>query len=179
MSIMAPLKSGNKVYAAGIGYKGVALKLHDNQPGADVLWRGTPKTGVYCATSTPIILDDVIYGNDIRTSSLMAVDLNDGKRLWETREPTIGDNKEDRVNNGTVFPVYHEGNKLFYLFNERGDLIIAALNRAGYQEIGRASILEPTNEAFGRKVVWTMPAFALKSAFVRNDKELVRVDLAE
>lgn len=39
-------------------------------------------------------------------------------------------------------------------------------------------MLEPTNEAFGRKVVWSAPAFAMKSAFVRNDKELVRVDLA-
>jgi hypothetical protein len=38
--------------------------------------------------------------------------------------------------------------------------------------------LKPTNEAFGRDVVWTAPAFAMKSAFVRNDKELVRVDLA-
>ncbi len=179
MSIMAPQKSGNKLYVGGIGYKGALMKLSDDKPGAEILWRGTPKTGVYCATSTPVILGDVIYGNDIRTSSLMAVDLEDGKRLWETRIPTLGDNKEGRVNNGTVFLVYHEGNKLFYLFNESGDLLIAELNPRGYKEIGRAHILEPTNEAYGREVVWSMPAFALRSAFVRNDKELVRVDLAE
>ena len=45
--------------------------------------------------------------------------------------------------------------------------------------IGRSLVLKPTNEAWGRPVVWTMPAFAAKCAFVRNDKEIVCVDLAE
>jgi outer membrane protein assembly factor BamB len=179
MSIMAPQKSGDKLYAAGIGYKGFLLKLHDDKPGADVLWRGTPKTGLYCATSTPVIVDGIMYGDDIRSSSLVAVDLKDGTRLWTTREPTVGGEDDgSHVNNGTVFLVYHEGNKLFYLFNERGDLIIAELTPGGYREISRAHILEPTNEAFGREVVWTMPAFADQAAFVRNDKELVRVELS-
>ena len=38
--------------------------------------------------------------------------------------------------------------------------------------------LEPTNEAWGRKVLWSHPAFALKSVFARNDRELIRVDLS-
>ena len=32
--------------------------------------------------------------------------------------------------------------------------------------------------AFGRKVVWSHPAFANQCAFIRNDKELVCVNLA-
>jgi hypothetical protein len=39
-------------------------------------------------------------------------------------------------------------------------------------------VIEPTGTAFGRKVVWCMPAFADKKLFVRNDKELICVDLA-
>ena len=179
MSIMAPQKSGDLLYAAGIGYKGFLLKLHGDKPGADIVWRGKPKTAVYCANSTPIIIDGIIYGNDIRTSSFMAVDLEDGKRLWTTREPTVGAENEDQVNHGTVFFVYHPGNKLFYLFNEQGDLIIAEANPGGYKEISRAHILEPTNEAFGREVVWSMPAFADNAVFARNDKELIRVELGE
>lgn len=178
MSIMAPQKSGDLLYAGGIGYKGALLRLDPDEPAAEIVWRGTPKTAVYCANSTPVMLGDTIYGNDIRTSSLMAVDLADGKRLWESRLPTVGEGLEGFVNHGTVYLVYHEKNELFYLFNEQGDLIIADLSREGYREIGRAHVLEPTNEAFGREVVWSMPAFAMKSAFVRNDKELVRVDLS-
>jgi len=40
-------------------------------------------------------------------------------------------------------------------------------------------VIEQTNNAFGRKVVWSMPAFAQKKAFIRNDKELICVDLAK
>ena len=40
-------------------------------------------------------------------------------------------------------------------------------------------MIEPTGAAFGRKVVWCMPAFAGKRCYVRNDKELICVDLAK
>jgi hypothetical protein len=90
-----------------------------------------------------------------------------------------GEDDGSQVNHGTVFLVYHEGNKLFYLFSESGDLIIAELSRDGYKEISRAHLLDPTNEAFGRKVVWSAPAFADRAVFVRNDKEIVRVNLSE
>jgi hypothetical protein len=60
-----------------------------------------------------------------------------------------------------------------------GDLILAELSAEGYKEIGRQHILEPTNGAWGRKVVWSHPAFAQKSVFARNDEELIRVDLPE
>lgn len=183
MSIMAPQVSKDRVYVSGIGSKAVLVDVNDRPgggaPTASALWRPLPKHGVYCANSTPVIVEDTIYGNDIRTNSLMAVDMKDGKRLWETRKPTVGEDAQGRLNHGTVFLAYHPGNELFYLFNEQGDLIIAKLDREGYEEVGRAHIVEPTNEAFGREVVWSAPAFAAKSAFVRNDKELVRVDLSE
>jgi hypothetical protein len=57
-------------------------------------------------------------------------------------------------------------------------LIIASLSPEGYKEISRAHILEPTNTAAGRDVVWTHPAFANRNAYMRNDKELVCVDLS-
>ena len=39
-------------------------------------------------------------------------------------------------------------------------------------------ILEPTGSAAGRTIVWSHPAFANKSMYVRNDKEIVCVSLA-
>ena len=64
-----------------------------------------------------------------------------------------------------------------WLFNESGELIIAKLTPSGYEEIDRAKVIEPTNTAFGRDVVWSMPAFANKKAFIRNDEEIICIDL--
>ena len=66
----------------------------------------------------------------------------------------------------------------FFFFNERGELIIGELNEDGYTEIGRQKLLEPTTTTYGRKVIWSHPAFAQKSIFARNDSEIVRVSLA-
>ena len=48
----------------------------------------------------------------------------------------------------------------------------------GTRKKGVSSLLEPTGEAFGRKVVWAAPAFANRCLFVRNDKEIICVDLS-
>jgi hypothetical protein len=48
--------------------------------------------------------------------------------------------------------------------------------------VSRAHVLEPTGRAgFGnqvRKVLWSHPAFANRSMYARNDKEIVCVPLA-
>ena len=44
--------------------------------------------------------------------------------------------------------------------------------------MSRAKLIEPTNPVFGRKVVWSHPAYANKCVFVRNDKELACYSLA-
>ena len=70
------------------------------------------------------------------------------------------------------------GDKVF-LHNEQGDLIIADLTATGYKEISRAKLIEPTRPVQRRMTIWSHPAFAMKSVFARNDKELVRVNLAK
>ena len=57
--------------------------------------------------------------------------------------------------------------------------VLARLKPAAYEELGRAHLVAPTNECFGREVVWSHPAFAGRCIFVRNDRELVCVSLAE
>jgi hypothetical protein len=53
------------------------------------------------------------------------------------------------------------------------------LTPRGYDEISRANILSPTNNMPGRAVVWTHPAFANRCVYARNDREIIRVSLAE
>jgi outer membrane protein assembly factor BamB len=173
MSITAPRQSGPNLYVSGIGSIAALLKLSD-KPGAEIEWRGDAKTGVYCANSTPLLVGDMIYGNDCQLGALYGVRLKDGERLWQTFQPTTGGDR--RASHGNVFLVRHEDR--FVLFSETGDLILANLSPTGFEELSRFHVLEPTNEAFGRPVVWSHPAFAHRCVFARNDKELVCVDLA-
>ena len=110
---------------------------------------------------------------------LTAVDLESGDRLWETSAPTS--DTERSAKHGTAFlirqPVSDDPLRV-WLFSETGDLILARLTPDAYEEQGRMHLLEPTNECFGRSVVWSHPAFANKCCFARNDKELVCVSLA-
>lgn len=174
MSVTAPRKVGGYLFASAIGDIGALIRLDDNKPAAEIEWRGQPKNAVYCCNSTPHIVDGVIYGNDCQVGSLMAVRLDNAERLWETFEPTSGGDR--RASHGTAFIVRHEDR--FFLFSETGDLILANLSKEGYHEISRFHVLDPTNECFGRDVVWSHPAFANKSVYARNDKELVCVSLA-
>ena len=131
--------------------------------------------GIYPSNSTPLMCDGTLYGCDSMTGAMMAVDLDTGKRLWETNAPTTG--KCDSPMHGTAFAV--KNGDRYFLFAETGDLIVAKLTPAKYEELDRAKLIEPTGEAFGRKVVWSHPAFAEKKIFVRNDKEIAAFDLAK
>jgi hypothetical protein len=57
--------------------------------------------------------------------------------------------------------------------------VLADLSPQGYKELDRFHVLAPTNTTSRRNVVWSHPAFAARSLFARNDKELVRVSLAK
>ena len=182
MSIMVPqlgrLHGEQVLFASGIGKVGALYALKKNSPAAEVVWRGGPKNAMYCGNSTPFIEDNTIYGCDCHSGMLTAVDLESGDRLWETNEPT---SRTDRpAKHGTAFlirqPTPNDPFRV-WLFSETGDLILARLTRDAYEELGRTHLLEPTNECFGRPVVWSHPAFANGCCFVRNDEELICVSL--
>jgi hypothetical protein len=67
-----------------------------------------------------------------------------------------------------------------WMFNERGELLIARLSRQGFREISRAKLIEPTTEQLGQRggVCWSHPAYAYRHVFARNDRELVCAGLA-
>lgn len=174
MSIAAPRKHGEWLFASGIGNVGVALRLAADRPAVTEAWRESTKSGVPSANCTPFLEAGVIYGCDCQTGHLRAVKLETGDRLWETLAPTAGG--ERRASHGTAFLVKQADR--FWLFAETGDLILARLTPEKYEELGRAKILEATGTAFGRQVVWSHPAFANRCLFARNDREIVCVSLA-
>lgn len=169
--IMSPILSGNFLYVAGYSNRSLLLELATDKPAAKEVWRD--KQNVICPVNVqPFLVGDVLYGFD-QKGVLRALQLPDGKRLWET-DDVIG---KRPAGSETAFIVQH-GDR-FVLFNELGELIFATLTPEKYTELSRAKVIDQTNNAFGREVVWSMPAFANKHAYIRNDKEIICVDLAQ
>ena len=176
MSIAKPVRSGNRLYASAIYNEALMIELSDDAPSAKELWRGEPKNAVHSGNSTPIFTDGVIYGTDCVQGSLIAVDADNGDRLWQTFRPTQPDEKRF-IRHGTAFLTRLGDSNRYLTMSETGDLIVAQLDRQGYTEHGRFHVLDPTAECFGRKVVWSHPAYANKTAYIRNDKEIVAVSI--
>ena len=87
---------------------------------------------------------------------------------------------DQRGRHGTAFLVRYKNTDTYYILNENGELIIAEVTPKGYSEQGRTQVIEPsntTNAGGTRSVVWSHPAFANRTLFVRNDNKLVAVDL--
>ena len=172
--IMTPIHLGNHLFVGGYNNKNIMIELAADKPGAKTLWRDQAKKGISPVNVQPFLLDGKVYGLD-QSGDLRAFDIPSGEILWTTPKP-LGDRK---VGSGTVFLVRSGTTDKFWMFAETGDLIIGQLTPKGFTEISRTHVIDPTNNAFGREVVWCAPAFANKRMYVRNDKELVCVDLAK
>lgn len=171
MSIMSPVKSGDYLFVGGHENQNLLIKLARDKPFGDVEWGNLPDGAMSPVNVQPFVDGEIMYGFH-GNGELMAVELPSGKRLWETSAP-VGDRP---AGSGTAFLV-RQGDRT-WLFNEKGELLIAKLSRDGYEELARAKIIAPTNNAFGRDVIWSMPAFANRRVYVRNDAECICVDLA-
>lgn len=177
LSVATPIVDRGRLFVSAFYNGSLLLKLTENRPGAEVLWQRHGENerttdALHCLIPTPVLDGDTIYGVD-SYGELRGLDAATGDRLWETYQPTSG--RSARW--GTAFIVRHENR--YVLFSEQGDLIFAHMDRAGYHEISRAHVIEPTGPAQRRDVVWTHPAFANRCAYVRNDKEIVCVSLAK
>lgn len=169
--IMSPIQVGPYLYAAGYSQKSLLLKLDPNQPGAEIQWRDLTREAISPVNVQPIADGNMIYGFD-QNGELCGLQIPEGKKLWKTAKPIV----QRPQGTGTAFIVRQADR--YWLFNELGELIICRLTPQGYEELDRTKVIEPTNVAFGRKVVWSMPAYANRHAYIRNDEEIICVDLS-
>jgi hypothetical protein len=63
--------------------------------------------------------------------------------------------------------------------NDQGDLTIARMSPEGYEQISQAHLIEPNHKIGRRDVVWSHPAFANKSIYLRNENEIRCYSLAK
>jgi len=176
LSVATPRVSGENLFISAFYNGSLLLKLDAAKPDASVVWRRHGQNekqtdALHCLISTPVIDGGHVYGA-CSYGEFRCLDLKTGDRLWETFQPTSGESARW----GTAFIVKHEDR--YFLFSEKGDLIIAKLSPERYTELGRAHLLDPTGPAQRRDVVWSHPAFANRCVYARNDREIVSFSLA-
>lgn len=156
------------------------LALNPLKPAAELLWRSENGNEVssdklHTLMSQPLIDGDYVYGI-CSFGQLRCLRRSTGERIWETQAATV-----ERARNVTAWMVRHGEHTL--IFNDRGELILAKLSPAGYEEISRVKVITPTSPPPGRRefkaVVWSHPAFANRHIIVRNDEQMLRLSLDE
>jgi outer membrane protein assembly factor BamB len=183
LSIPTPRQSGNELFITSFYNGSILLRFEADADKPVVVWKSKSKGEMPNQTRdlssimpTPYIKDGYLYGM-CSYGEMRCLKLDSGERVWESLQATGSHKKnDDRWKNAFLVP---HGENVF-LFTEAGDLIIAKLTPTGYAETSRAHLLDPTNPMAGRSrlVVWSHPAFANKSIYARNDKEVVCYSLA-
>jgi outer membrane protein assembly factor BamB len=193
LTIATPRLSGDKLLVTSFYNGAMLLKLATDKPAATVVWQSKGRgeapevtDNLNSIMSTPFIKDGHIYGV-CSYGELRCLGLQAGNRIWQNLSATsdgknVPREKTEQIRWANAFLV-PQGERTF-LFNEHGDLLIARLTPAGYEELDRAHLLDPTGKLTGggrfgpgRVIVWMHPAFANKSVYARNDKEIVCVSL--
>jgi len=175
IGIATPIAQDGHVFVTSFYDGALMLKLLEDRLEVDEVWRARGRSekdtdALHSIISTPIWLGDYIYGVDSH-GELRCLEAATGKRIWEDQTAT------PRARWSTIHFVQN-GDRT-WMFNERGELIIAKLSPDGYQEISRAKLIEPTRLQLNRRggVCWSHPAFAGGHVFARSDEVLVCVRL--
>ena len=176
INVPSPVVDGNRIFLSSFYDGAQVLQFETDSLTAKPIWQrqmesGKPGDALHAMISTPILQGDYIYGVD-DYGQLRCLDANTGERIWEdlTAVP--------KARWATIHMV-RNGDKV-WMFNERGELIIAKLSPTGFEELSRAKLIEPTTGQLNSRqgVCWAHPAYANKHVFARNDSVLLCASLA-
>jgi outer membrane protein assembly factor BamB len=177
INVPTPVLSGERLFATAFYDGSLMLKLHQDRLSVEQIWRRRGASeretdALHAMISTPYFEGDYVYGVD-SYGELRCLDARTGDRIWEdlTAVP--------KARWGTIHMV-RNGDRM-WMFNERGELIIARLSPQGFHEISRSKLIEPTTDQLEQRggVCWSHPAYAYKHVFARNDRELVCASLEQ
>lgn len=176
LNVATPVVEGNRLFLTAFYDGAEMLRLADDGLQVQRLWRKRGENerhteGLHSIIGTPVLLGDYVYGVD-SYGELRCLDAGTGTRIWEDRTAT------PKGRWSTIHMV--RNGKHVWMFNERGELIIARLSPDGFEQISRAKLIDPTTGQLRRRggVCWSHPAYAYRHVFARNDKELVCANLA-
>ena len=182
MTVATPVINDHHILLTSFFDGTTLLQLDTEKPGAKILWTRKGKSeqpadsqALHALITTPGLDRKFFYGID-SYGELRGLKTDNGDRVWASLE-LIG--KQARWAAGLI--VRHDDR--YFINNDRGELVIAHLTPAGYEEIDRTPLIEPTSTGGGRRelgaVHWSHPAYANRHIVVRNDREIVRASLAD
>ena len=175
IGVASPVVQGDRLFLTSFYDGSLMLRLKQDQPAVEVLWKRTGVSerqtdALHSIISTPVFLGDYVYGVD-SYGEMRCLRAENGDRVWENLTATP-------KSRWSTIHFVQNGDKS-WLFNERGELLIGQLMPQGFREISRAKLLEPTLEQLNQRggVCWSHPAYANRHVFARNDSELVCASL--
>jgi len=175
IAIATPVVKGDLVFFTCFYDGALLLRLKQDRLAVEKVWERVGQNerntdALQSIISTPLIQGSHIYGVD-SYGELRCLDLMTGDRVWESQDAV------PRARWATIHFVVN-GDRI-WMFNERGQLIIARLSPRGYEEISRAQLIQPTTGQLPQRggVCWAHPAYANQHVFIRNDTELVCASL--
>lgn len=173
IGIATPVFDGDQLLISDVHRGSVLLKLGQQSPTVEQLWYRTNEDGaaLHALMSTPLIIANHIYGAD-ENGVLRCLKRETGEQVWED------DSAVPTIKWATIHLVRNRDR--VWMFNDRGEVIIAKLSPQGFESLSRAKLIDPTTEQLRRRdgVTWSHPAFADRHVFARNDRELVCADLS-
>lgn len=168
------LRKDHLLCLAGWGRGSLMLKLNPETPGASIAWR--TKRDPTTTFSTPWFPGEDYFYATLMGGKLACLDARNGDEIWSTHEPT-----GERAGSAHITPVERGDGSSggAFLFNQKGQLILADLTPEGYSERGRCLLVEATagDRAQG-PVTWAHPAYANRKIYARNDREIICASLA-
>lgn len=163
-SVATPVHVGDRLLVGGL-----MLRLDADKPHASTLWPERISRRVLSNTSTPLLRGGFVYSAR-SGGGLLCLNADTGEEVW--RNDTVTEPLS-----GTSIHLTPLADRVM-IYTEKGELVIARLSPAGYEEISRAALIVPTYPFGGRNVTWSPPAFANRCVFARTDRQLVCASLA-
>ena len=177
IGVPTPVVDNDRLFVSSFYDGSLMVQLSDLPGSAESCGRRSGRSerntqALQCMISTPLMRDGYIYGVD-SYGELRCLEAATGQRIWEDQTAT------PRARWSNIHMVIQQDR--VWMFNERGELVIARLSPDGFQEISRAKLIEPTTAQLRQRggVCWSHPAFANRHVFARNDNELVCASLAK
>jgi outer membrane protein assembly factor BamB len=166
-SSTTPIRAGNRLIASSITYGSVALDLltRDDKPAVKEAWKNPELTSYF---TTPVVVGEndlyLVTGSNPLAftkaqATLHSIDLKTGKKRWS--KPGVGEYHAALLRTG-------DNNLL--MMEEGGTLVLLAADPSSYRELARAKVCGHA---------WAHPAVANGRLYIRDDKELVCVELPQ
>lgn len=161
-SSATPIAAGGLVFGATVTGGAVALKLteKDGKPAVEEAWRNKALT---CYFSTPVVVGEHLYlikGSTKKGIALNCVELKTGKVAWE--KPALGEFHAALLKCGPA------GKEKLLMLDDGGELTLFEPDPKGFKPLSKSKVCGKT---------WAHPALADGRLYLRDEKELICVEL--